>query len=200
MTKEELTDWFINKFNSCNPIKHDDYPDRIFWFYDEKYIRKLKLCKLNNQEITLPNKVNGKCLFDQDLKNKYLWCNNTEIWAFFRNNYVDNYNDIQTLIKDILSDTTKLNLYSPHGTFSDTKILLSDTTKLNVYSPRLYGYSQRFILSDTTKLNVYSPERNQFHVEEKLSDTTKLNVYSPTTTCSLYTTGLFDTTKLNIIS
>ena len=133
MTKYELTKWFWNKFNSCYPVKHDDLPDRIFWVYDEKFIRKLKLCKLTNQEITLPNKVQGKCLFDQDLKTEYLWCDNEEIWSFFKQNYKDNYYDIQSLIKDILSDTTKLYVYTPgYKTHCQCKYL-SDTTKLKIY-------------------------------------------------------------------
>ena len=135
MNKEELTVWFWNKFKSCYPVKHDDYPDSIFWFYDEKFIRKIKLCKLNNQEITLPNKVSGKCLFDQDLKNKHLWCDNKEIWSFLIQNYRDNYDDIQSLIKNILSDVTKLNVYTPIVLVLSNSLKLSDTTKINVYTP-----------------------------------------------------------------
>ena len=115
MNKEELSKWFIDKFNSCYPVIHDDYPDSIFWLYDEKYLRKMKLCKLNNQKISLPNKVYGVCLFEQDIKTKYLWCDYNEIWSFFKTNYKDNYDDIQLLIKDILSDYTKLNVYTPVG-------------------------------------------------------------------------------------
>ena len=177
MNKEELTDWFWNKFSSCYPVKHDDYPDSILWIYDEKFTRKLKLCKLNKQEITLPNKVNGKCLFDQDLKSKYLWCDNTEIWAFFKQNYSEDYNEIQSLIKDILSDTTKLNVYTPYVDTAISNLILSDTTKLNVYTPLHQVKVHIEILSDTTKLNVYTP--NTFFLDPRpvLSDTTKLNVY-----------------------
>ena len=113
MNKEELSKWFIDKFNSCYPVIHDDYPDSIFWLYDEKYLRKMKLCKLNNQKISQPKKVIGICLFEQDIINKYLWSDYNEIWSFFKTNYKDNYDDIQLLIKDILSDYTKLNVYTP---------------------------------------------------------------------------------------
>ena len=113
MTKEEISNWFINKLTSCYPVKHYDYPDSILWFYDENFIRKIKLCKLNNQYISLPNKVSGICLFEQNIKNKVLSCDYNEIWCFFKTNYINNYSDIQSLIKDLLSDTTKLNVYTP---------------------------------------------------------------------------------------
>ena len=122
MKKEELSEWFYDKFNSCYPVVHDDYPDSIFWFYDERYVRKIKLCKLNNQKISLINKVNGICLFEQDFKNKHLWCNYDEIWSFFKQNYKDNYNEIQSIIKEILSDTTKLNVYTPYNKFFMTNL------------------------------------------------------------------------------
>jgi len=176
MTKEELTEWFWNKFNSCYPVTHDYYPDRIFYYYDEKYIRKIKLCKLNNQETFSPNKVQGKCLFDQDLNNKYLWCDYDEIWNFFRNNYINNYYDIQLLIKDILSNTNKLNLYTPNNNFYDSHDLLSNTNKLNVYTPDNCILQEKIRLSDTNKLNVYTPEFATDITVNLLFDTSKLNI------------------------
>ena len=80
MTKEELTIWFCNKFNSCYPVVHDNYLNKIFWIYDKQYARNLKLCKLNNQKFVLPNKIKGDCLFDQDILNNYLYCEYQEIW------------------------------------------------------------------------------------------------------------------------
>jgi len=135
MKKEELSEWFCNKFNSCYPVTRVDYPNRIFWIHNEQLIRKLKLCKLNNQEITLPNNVKGKCLFSQDIKNKYLWCDYKEIWSFFEKNYIDNYNEIQSIIKNILSDNTKLSVYTPANTIGSVFNKLSDNTKLSVYTP-----------------------------------------------------------------
>ena len=155
MKKEELANWFWNKFNSCYPVTHDDYKNSIFWFYEQNYIRKLKLCKLNNQEITIPDKVKGICLFQQDLKRDCLWCDYMDIWSFFEQNYNTNYDDIQSLIKDILSDTIKLNVYTPKLFILIDNKLLSDTTKLNVYTPYLAYNETLNKLSDTTKLNVY---------------------------------------------
>ena len=197
MTKDKLTDWFWNKFNSCYPVTHDDYTDRIFYYYDEQFIRKIKLGKLDNQVITLPNNVKGECLFEQDLKNEYLWCDNEEIWSFFKQNYSDKYNDIQLLIKEILSDTTKLNVYTPvmQLCFADSK--LSDTTKLNVYTPINETFDNEWQLSDTTKLNVYTPMVASVTCVVRLYDTTKLNVYTPQKQFGYAPSLRSDTTKLN---
>ena len=178
MTKEELSDWFWSKLYSCYPVKHKDYPDYIFWYYDEKFARKIKLCKLNNQEIKLPNKVNGICLFEQDTTTMYLWCDHKEIWSFFQQNYKDKYNEIQLLIKEILSDDTKLNVYTPRYDASIQLILLSDDTKLNVYTPRINFWKSNSTLSDDPKLNVYIPQKNIHFYNNFLSDGTKLNVHN----------------------
>jgi len=54
----------------------------------------------------------------------------------------------------ILSDTTKLNVYTSHNFILNKKVGLSDTTKLNVYTPYQILYSESNQLSDITKLNV----------------------------------------------
>jgi len=163
MEKEELTKWFIDKFNSCYPVAHDNYPDSIFWFHDELYTRKMKLCKLSNQKITLPNKISGECLFEQDFNSKYLWCDYNEIWSFFEKNDIYNYDKIQSSIKDILSDTTKFSVFTPRCyTKGEIQCRLSDTTKLSVYTPQIQINSVLRPLSDTTKLSIFTP-RIDFH-------------------------------------
>jgi len=198
MTKEELTIWFFDKFNSCYPVKHVDFPDSIYWINDEQYLRKLKLCKLNNTHINLPNKVNGKCFFRQDLKSEYLWCNSIEIWSFFEKNYKYNYDDIQSLIKEILSDTTKLNVYTSAYEDIHLRFVLSDTTKLNVYTSGRALLWQQSLLSDTTKLNVYTSKYEFNGIKAQLSDTTKLNVYTSHPFKEDTIDSLYDTTKLNV--
>lgn len=99
MNKDDVSKLFINKFNSCYPIKTDFNPNLILWIYDENFIRKLKLCKVNNQEITIPNLnivKNVLCLFVQNTKSKILYIDyNT--WITFENN-------INIYDYDIISD------------------------------------------------------------------------------------------------
>ena len=66
MNKEEITKWFWNKFYSCYPAKHQDYPHKIFMFYDEGFIRQKKLSRIVGEPIEYPSKINGICLFEQD--------------------------------------------------------------------------------------------------------------------------------------
>jgi len=33
MTKEELSKWFWNKFNSCYPVIHENFTKSIFMYY-----------------------------------------------------------------------------------------------------------------------------------------------------------------------
>ena len=163
MDVEELKVWFFDKLYSCYSVKNDDYPNNIFWFYDESFVRKVKLYKLNNKEISLPLKVKGKgvCLFDQDLKNKSLWCDYDEIWSVFEKEYMYNYIDIQSLIKGWLEEDSKLNVYTPAFNFLCHTKGLEEDSKLNVYTPFSVSFKTLVLLEEDSKLNVYTP-RNGF--------------------------------------
>lgn len=80
MTTPELVEWFFDKLNSCYYATSIDYPDSIFFIYDESYIRKSKLCKIIGNKIISPTKINGICLFELDLIGCKLWCDYKEIW------------------------------------------------------------------------------------------------------------------------
>ena len=112
MSEEELKVWFFDRLNSCYPVIHDDYPNRLYWFYDDQFVRKIKLCRLSGEKIELQSNVSGICLFDQDIKNKFLYCDYDEIWSVFYKEYCDNYNDVQRLIKSWLEEDEKLNVYT----------------------------------------------------------------------------------------
>ena len=157
MNKEELTKWFWNKFNSCYPVTHIDFPDSVFWFYDEKIMRKLKLCEINKTEINKTEfkiKFKNNCLFEHDTRNKYLYCDYLEIWKIVEDNYEFSYREIQDTIHNILNENeklkgcsplkrniiwysymndNKLNMYTPFVTFNNTHPELYDSTKLKIY-------------------------------------------------------------------
>ena len=94
MTEQELKQWFWNKFNSCYPVKHTDYKNRIFFFCDDNVIRKMKLCRLSGENFIQPKKVTGVCLFDLDMNNKWFRCDSNKIWTFLETNYKNSYIDI----------------------------------------------------------------------------------------------------------
>lgn len=106
MIVEELKKLFWNKFNSCYSIKHDDYPDIIYWIYNESYVRKMKLCKLNNQEVKSSVNISEVCVFVQDVKYKYLNYDYDVILNFFKNNNLSiKHDDIQKFMTDLFIDT-----------------------------------------------------------------------------------------------
>lgn len=112
MNKEELSKWLLNKLNSCYPIIQNDNENIIYWIYDKQYIRKEKLNKLNNQDIIQP-KIKGCCLFEQDMTNKYLYCDYFHIWEFISNNSEISPYCTSSIIKSILKENIKLKEYIP---------------------------------------------------------------------------------------
>jgi len=101
--------------NSCYKVKLNDYPNSIFWLYDISYVRKNKICKLNNKKFSISkNNIKGIFLFEQVLNQKIIFCDRKEIWSFFEKNYIDDYNKIQKLIDSIITDFKSLTNYTSH--------------------------------------------------------------------------------------
>ena len=67
-------------------VKHQDY-DIIYMIYDINFIRAKKLANILNKDVEYPTEVKGVCLFRQDFKNEFLWCDYSEIWSFFQSKY-----------------------------------------------------------------------------------------------------------------
>jgi len=136
MTNEELKDWFWNKFNSCYCVKHEDYPESLFMYYDKNFYRQKKLARVLEQEVIYPSKVDGVCLFEQDYENNYLWCDNKEIWSFFKENSNYNYQEIRDLIKGWLVEPSKLHVLTPLlGSIKSVNKLV-EPSKLHVLTPQ----------------------------------------------------------------
>ena len=138
MTKEEISKWFWNKYNSCYPVVHKDYPESIFMFYDEQFFRQKKLARILNEEISYPIEIKGTWLFHQDYKNGWFNCRYDEIWSFFYDNYSSNYYDIQTLIKNLLVEHDKLQVLTPVIKTSLPISTLVEHDKLQVLTPRIF--------------------------------------------------------------
>ena len=144
MSEEELKKWFCDKFNNCYPTKHSKYLDSVYWIYDEQYIRRLKLCKINNQEITAPDKIKGVCLFEQTKKFEYLWCDYDYIWSFFEKNYINDYDKIQLFITNIIKDSIEQSSikYSP--------------SQLEKIKPMMMIFKDSFPMTEIDNLNNHS--------------------------------------------
>jgi hypothetical protein len=105
MNETELKLWFLKKLNSCYTVSHSKYPENIFWIYDEKYIRKCKLSKINNSDISKPTEVNGYCIFEMDFHYKYFYCDYLEIWSVMVENLWGKYDSYtHNMLKDIISE------------------------------------------------------------------------------------------------
>ena len=115
MNKEEISNWFINTIKSCQQIKiNSKHYNNIIYFIetDKNTLRKMKLCKLNDQKFN-NNQTKGNCVFaiNLDVTDAYykLDCNYT-IFDIFKNKYfkLNNifYNEkiIENMIKSILNE------------------------------------------------------------------------------------------------
>jgi hypothetical protein len=159
MTKEEeLSKWFRNKFNSCYPVVHEKYPENIFMFYDEQFLRQKKLARVLNENIIYPKEVKGKCLFRQDYKNHNFWCDYDEIWSFFERNYSTNYTHIQTFIRSLLEEYDKLIVLTPEELNYDVLKGLEEHDKLIVLTPKILQIElSTDSLGESDKLIVLTP-------------------------------------------
>jgi hypothetical protein len=132
MTDEELKDWFWDKFNTCYYVKHDNYPESIFMYYDKNFARQKKLARVLEQEIIYPSKIEGVCLFEQDYKYNQLLCDDKEIWSFFEEKSNYSYQEIRDLIKGWLVEHSKLQVLTPSQYPTGALRLLVEHSKLQV--------------------------------------------------------------------
>ena len=179
MTNEELKKWFWDKFNSCYYVKHSDYPESLFMYYDKNFARQKKLARVLDQDLIYPSKIEGICLFEQDYKIEWLVCNYKEIWSFFENNSTYNYIKIRDLIKGWLEEAQKLTVLSP--TPEEHKLLqqLEEAQKLTVLSPNTETTTPRTSLEEVQKLTVLSPKMFRQKNKQLLQESIKLSILTP---------------------
>ena len=115
-TKEELREWFWNKFNSCYWIEYSDTKGNYNLYYNKGYAREKKIQTLLGNELEVPKeKLSGsKCLFELDYKNGWIICNYNDIWGFFKENYSSNDQEITQFIKGLWEEDTKLGSLTPY--------------------------------------------------------------------------------------
>ena len=135
---KEIIDWFSNYFDNCYYVKHDDYPESIFMFYDINYARQLKLAKLEGIDYVEKTEVTGVCLFEQDWKYYRFNFNYYEIWCPYYK-YSDVFISCISFIKERLNEYSKLYDY-------ELKLLL----------PCQMLYSVRKDLENYSKLNIFN--------------------------------------------
>lgn len=133
MSEKEITDWVLNKLNCCYKVTHPHYPHRIFWIYDEQYIRRKKLCKIENTEISIPNHINGICLFVQDTLDFDFYCNSVFFWSFIEKKFSQSFVVVKFLMSDILAKKEKLSYYSAWTQNIDMMPQLKTKENLNIY-------------------------------------------------------------------
>ena len=89
----------------------NQYEDVILWIYDEQYIRKCKLNKLNNQDVNLPTHIKGKVLFEMNKIRSLFFCDYDYIWDLLYINYSPSHIKCQMFITNILSKKINLSGY-----------------------------------------------------------------------------------------
>ena len=140
MNKDELKNWFWEKFNSCYLVKHDNYPESIFMYYDSQFVRKLKLANISGEKINKTD-ITGVCLFELDWKNKIFYCNYYEIWDHLYYNYSNYVVEIQQFILDRLEEHTKMSVLTPSSYFKNASWKLEEHTKMCVLTPSFLNFT-----------------------------------------------------------
>ena len=130
--RQELIDWFNNYFYNCYYVKHDDFPESIFMFYDINYVRQLKLAKLEGKKYVEKTDITGICIFQQDWKNKIFRCEYQSIWCYLRDNYSFNYDDFKSFIMDRLEEHSKMKILTVNRQLNVFANVLIDHSKMKV--------------------------------------------------------------------
>ena len=113
MNKEELKIWFWNLYNSCYVVKYDKYPNIDFLYYDENFVRTIKISQILERDIIYSSVVVGKCLFEVEYESKCLRIDYNKIWYVLESKLSYNYQEVKSLINVWLKEHDKLNKLTP---------------------------------------------------------------------------------------
>ena len=150
---KEIIDWFNNYFYNCYYVKHDEFPESIFMFYDINYVRKLKLAKLEGKNYVEKTDITGVCLFQQDWKYKHFYCNYTLIWAYLRDNYSTNYDDFKSFITDRLEEY-EINILTPDWVDDSVDVKLKEHSKMNILISSANGVLESIPMKEHSKMSI----------------------------------------------
>ena len=135
MVKDKLREWFYEKLFNCYRVKHKTDPNVKFLVYDKQFIRDCKLSGVLGDDIVFPKEHAGDVLFEQDSKNKIIYCDYMKIWSFFISNYQNNYNEIKDLITGFLGEVDNFKEYTPlHSIWMKPKFL-GEVDNFKEYTP-----------------------------------------------------------------
>ena len=101
MTEKKLIEWFNNYFDNCYYVKHNNYPESLFMFYDINYVRQLKIAKLEGKNIE-KNHITGVCLFELNWERNMFNCDYDLIMLYVKDNYSPNFRDFYDFINNML--------------------------------------------------------------------------------------------------
>ena len=207
---KEMIDWFNNYFYNCYYVKHDDFPESLFMFYDINYARQLKLAKLEGIDYVEKTDITGVCLFEQDWKYKWFCCNYTLIWNYLRDIYSFSYDDFQSFISDRLEEHSKMNVLTPLSNRLYEWIPLEEHSKMNVLTPLRKIHPNIDKLEEHSKMNILTPLQSlgqdrslleEHPLEEHpLEEHSKMNVLTPIPQYCKTFDGMEEHSKMNILS
>ena len=123
----ETIDWLNNYFDNCYYVKHDNFPESIFMFYDVNYVRQKKLAKLEGIDYVEKTDVTGECLFK--FENGFIYLNINFIPYFISKLY--GFGDIYLFIENWFKEF--INESHPQILFSSFMQIYDDPSKMKIY-------------------------------------------------------------------
>ena len=81
---------FLDLMEGMERKVRPDEPNRILWYKDDGWY------------------------FEQNEKTGYLWCQYDRVWSFFETNYSSNYDETQSIIRNLMERHYKLKGLTPN--------------------------------------------------------------------------------------
>ena len=196
---KEMIEWFNNYFDNCYYVRHNDYPESIFMFYDINYTRQLKLAKLEGKNIEKTD-ITGVCVFEQDWKNKWFGCNYRLIYSYFRDNYSFNFTDFKSFITDRLEEYSKMSVLTPYNHLHAVAVGLEEYSKMSVLTPGYHLWNEERRLEEYSKMSVLTPMEHQVSTGQVLEEYSKMSVLTPNPYISFKGKTLEEYSKMSVLT
>ena len=196
---KEIIDWFNNYYDNCYYVKHEDYPESIFMFYDINYVRQKKLAKLEGKNIEKTD-ITGICVFEQEWKYNWFRCDYNLIWGYLRDNYSFSYGDFQSFITDRLEEHSKMKVLTPEFAFQFASYVLEEHSKMKVLTPFFDTSLKKLTLEEHSKMKVLTPMAKLWAMPVMLEEHSKMKVLTPRFDLVMFQTVLEEHSKMKVLT
>lgn len=123
---------FLKYMNNCFMLIDENYSPKIYYFYNENYIRQRKLNRTFNIKDNIEIDIkNSELYFEADYINRYFFINSDKIFSVFEKKYNMSYFTLSSTLKNLFKSDPDFIVPTPENTDFTSYVKVGNRFKLS---------------------------------------------------------------------